>query len=310
VYPWAWQGNYSRFWGALSWDSPNLEYDWNGSPQNPTYAGPHGTRYGPSELATLWELGYTQHGTDDVIFNWLTSYVGVNSSNQLGVQIAGAPLRTNDGTVIVPYLWESGGTASHGSWHHLLVSCKLSGPQMIGTDHSTPGHTLQFMLDGVLYGSTSSTADYYNYSYPYTQLDHDPIHLAPQSDAFMPDKAGTGIPVNGKPISLPHFPDAADNSEVSANYDYPSPAARRYSNVQIWFGKYADLSDPATLANFVTISGDIGTPINPSTAEAAYGKPDVKFIGGKTSFVTNRGKAGEFTKTGTFSDFKPVPTYG
>jgi len=307
TWPWAWTGNYDRFWGSLSWSSPNLGYDYNFSPQNPTYAGVNGTRYGPTELADLWELGYTQNGTTDSIYNWLTSYIGVNNSNQIGVQIAGAPLRMNDGNVVVPYLWQTGGTVNFGQWHHLVVVCKLSGSEMLATDYSTPGHTLQFLLDGALYGSTSSTASRYDYSQPYTQLDHDPVNEAPTIDAFMPDNAGSGIPVNGKPISLPHYPDAADDSEVSSNYDYPAPIKRRYGDVQMWFGEYADLSDPATLANFVNIANS--SPANPSKAVAAYGTPNLKFIGDSTKFHLNGGSGGSFVKTGGIANFAPAPSY-
>lgn len=44
--------------------------------------------------------------------------------------------------------------------------------------------------------------------------------------ALVPDYTGTGTPVNSKPISLSHYPDAWHDSEVSSDYDYPSPIPR------------------------------------------------------------------------------------
>jgi hypothetical protein len=69
------------------------------------------------------------------------------------------------------------------------------------------------------------------------------------------------------------------------------------SDVQVWFGVYADLSNAANLAKLISV----GEPVNPIVSQAAFGTPIVRLINPVASWHTNTGPGLGFTLTGALA---------
>jgi hypothetical protein len=83
-----------------------------------------------------------------------------------------------------------------------------------------------------------------------------------------------------------------------------------YDFVQIWTDRALDFADPAIRAKFMKPDPDDPTKprmVDPSVAQAAFGKPTFLFDGPPSKFATNRGSGGEFTKVGDLKKFTPYP---
>jgi hypothetical protein len=105
---------------------------------------------------------------------------------------------------------------------------------------------------------------------------------------------------NGSTIGIP---------DIGANMGFGTHPAIQYGDFQLWVGQYIDWTNSTNFAKVVSISGGVGTPVNPATAATAFGTQTLLFKGNATQFVTNAGNGGAFTKTGTASDYTPAPSY-
>lgn len=121
-----------------------------------------------------------------------------------------------------------------------------------------------------------------------------------------------GDPANGYDVTIPGWSMNVLGFDVGLpvqSEDVASQPKLDYGDVQVWFGTYIDPTIAANYAKVVTISGGIGTPANPTIAAAAFGTQSLLFKGGASTFYTNAGNGGAFTKTGVISDFTPGPSY-
>jgi hypothetical protein len=71
------------------------------------------------------------------------------------------------------------------------------------------------------------------------------------------------------------------------------------ADLQLWFGTYIDFTVASNLHLFRDAGGN---PIDPHTAEAAFGTPAVLLAGDHTMFGVNRGSGGAFALTGSLTD--------
>lgn len=144
---------------------------------------------------------------------------------------------------------------------------------------------------------------------------------------------GSAEPDSGHDILVRGFPNPALQWEIPTNENAPKTVdiKRRYSDVQIWFGKYVDPTDYNNLKLFLDITrNDEGKLVGnkPALDQAALdaysaaqaddpnvkvlslaaapnhlGKPDVYLAGGHTSFVIDKGKEGDtLDELGTIKD--------
>jgi hypothetical protein len=76
------------------------------------------------------------------------------------------------------------------------------------------------------------------------------------------------------------------------------------ADFMMWTGVSLDTSVTGNRRLFIDADGN---PVNPSVAIAALGTPVYDFRGPASDVATNRGSAGNPTKTGTVTDFTPGP---
>ncbi|WP_029587538.1 hypothetical protein [Bradyrhizobium sp. URHD0069] len=77
----------------------------------------------------------------------------------------------------------------------------------------------------------------------------------------------------------------------------------KMGDVQIWVGQCIDPT--VHIAKFITAGG---RPVAPSVAAAEFGTQTYLFSGSAEDFIVNQGTGGDFTKTGTVTDYTPGPT--
>jgi hypothetical protein len=108
------------------------------------------------------------------------------------------------------------------------------------------------------------------------------------------------------PVDLPAFPTAINGHEFvipgqSTGSDAP---IIDYADVQIWVDQYIDPTNADNLAKFRTTGGKA---VPPSVAADAFGTQTFLFSGNAEGFANNTGSGGDFTKTGTVTDYTPGP---
>lgn len=107
---------------------------------------------------------------------------------------------------------------------------------------------------------------------------------------------GWAIDLNGTEIGIPAQA-AHAASGITGNSDGPI----KFADVQIWVGQYIDpLTDIDKFING-------GRPVNPAIAEAAFGIPTYRFNRPASDITNDTGTGGDFTKTGTVTDYSPGP---
>jgi hypothetical protein len=106
---------------------------------------------------------------------------------------------------------------------------------------------------------------------------------------------------SGQTIGIPGT--ARDRADATINADV------KMADFQLWTDVYIDPTDSTTFSKFVTVSGGVGKPVSPTTAAAAFGTQTLLFQGDSNHFYINLGSGGNFTKSGTLSDYTPSPTY-
>jgi len=111
---------------------------------------------------------------------------------------------------------------------------------------------------------------------------------------------GLATRANGDQFGFPRSSDYPGNE-----FSFTSPIVR-LANVKVWIGQSVDVF--AEKDKFVSENNGVGVPAD-SLANLAFGEPDFSFRGGSTAFPINLGAGGEFTKTGTLTDFSPAPSY-
>ncbi len=85
----------------------------------------------------------------------------------------------------------------------------------------------------------------------------------------------------------------------------------RFAQTQVWFGRFLAAAD--TVSAFISASHHPAKPDGKlpsgvlSPAWAQFGQPDLYFKGGKSTFVKNKGSAGDFSAGGDITDYKPGP---
>lgn len=195
-----------------------------------------------------------------------------------------------------------------GNWHHLFLAAQISsGNTLINSPDATPTkyHSMIMMLDAQLVGVGAGDS-VPGQGFGDTLLDDG---VSP----FRYVSAGPGG--NGfliQAIHLKHDPQASAGSQLTDNYDTPTPMVRRYQDVQIWLDKFIDPRIPANFAKFVQPKAGKGYPVDPATATRAFGRQSILLQGKSSnqSFYTNKGTLGPMVKTGTITDFTPTASYG
>jgi hypothetical protein len=212
------------------------------------------------------------------------------------------------------YNWGTDGTVfPPGSWHHVLiaVNCSggivdqaevLAGPHGVPTLNNSLTKTSPFniIIDGVDALGPEFSNPKGNVFTAYGGGEFD-VNMNP---------TGSGIVAAGYPVYLPCNPSPTSIFGINGGM-LEGPLLKEYGDFQV-FNKYIDPTIPANYERFVTVSSGVGRPASFTAAAQAFGTPVVAFHGkaSDSSFYTNHGSAGTFTKNGTASDFTPTPTYG
>ena len=166
-----------------------------------------------------------------------------------------------------------------GAWHHLLIAVNFNWTNSVNAVGPFP---LWIYLDGASVGLNGGS-------------------VSPTNAGFgLPPRVGTGIFVEGGEVALPHW---------QANPFGWSDTTFEMADFQAWFGTYIDPTVASNFSKFVSVSGGVGTPINPATAATAFGDQTILFKGNSSTFSTNAGNGGAFVKTGTINSFTPTPSY-
>lgn len=180
------------------------------------------------------------------------------------------------------HLTISKSSVSYNAWNHVVCSMNAgAGPQRMDTGGAAVGVFDAVPISGV-------------YS-----IDHSSAAAAPIGSGVCLGLDGSHVAFFGKAVNIPFLQDGASGPLEMANFI-------------MWTSTYVDVTDPDVYSKFVTISGGVGRPVNPTVAVNAFGDPDILFKGKASdlAFFTNRGTGGAAELVGTASDFTPGPSFG
>jgi len=136
------------------------------------------------------------------------------------------------------------------------------------------------------------SAKYHNGPFSYTR----PLSNVDPDPTITGTVPGFSLDLNGAEIGIP-----AQAVHAATGVAEQGRPAIKMADVQIWIGQYID---PLTHIDKF-ISG--GRPVNPAAAEAAFGAPTYRFDRPASDITNNTGSGGDFTKTGTVTDYAPGP---
>lgn len=102
------------------------------------------------------------------------------------------------------------------------------------------------------------------------------------------------IGFNGAPFGVPY---QDDGYQFDAATEGTSDV--EMADFQVWAGVYADVTDPAVLAKFITADY---RPVDPAVAAAEFGQQTILLTGGADTFGTNQGTDGAFVLTGSLTN--------
>lgn len=240
----------------------------------------------------------------DALTNWSDiNLLNVNNSSALiGVDIIGPSISPAGELAHFNYTSLAAGTGDHNTnfdeatrsatlgsafgydvWRHVFVAIDLDETDTIDFNPFAELTARGRKID-VAYGGTVITAGQYGLTIPDSMISGSTPGNVPNWD----------IAVAGQEISIP---DLADNIGAS------TPAVR-FADVQVWFGKYIE----PTVGNLAKFIDANGKPVSPAAARAEFGQQTLLFQGDAEGFPVNQGTGGEFTTSGTISDFDTGPS--
>jgi hypothetical protein len=193
-----------------------------------------------------------------------------------------------------------------GTWHRVILSCDFSGSAGLTAVPDPDGGNASFALghnDFRLWLSVddtdcSPTGFGMVLGAPFTGLPPGSVMPYPLTVPYTfgdVEYPGFTIALSGHEFSIPCL-------AANAAPDY-NPAFQIADSL-MWTGVSLDTSVTEHRRLFIDAAG---RPVNPSVAIAALGTPVYDLRGPALGIGTNRGSAGDLTKTGTVSDYTPGP---
>jgi hypothetical protein len=225
----------------------------------------------------------------------------------------------------------NGGTFNLDAWNHILLSVDGSqpytvydtgGPDRIQVDPASGAYVGMALNDVDLSATLVRTFGGFVGTSPhaagYPGQTTANLFSGARIRSVFDDSIITGLrfepqpPVEGEatlPQSVPGFDIGINGLEFGMPSQSIGAAAGenkkiQLADVRIWVGKSLNLSTTSNRRLFINADG---SPVPPSAAVAVLGTPTFDQRGPASGIQTNQGTGGDFTKTGTVTDFTPGP---
>lgn len=197
--------------------------------------------------------------------------------------------------------------AATDTWHRVIISIDVSGSATFGWvgpgafDYTVVANTFRTWI------SVGDT----DYS-PTTFLDPGATSHVGDAGSFLPSmsispESGANVDVVYPAFTIQILGTEWSIPVLGANAAPDYNGKFEIAEFIMWTGVSLDTSITANRRYFITAAGN---PVSPDAADGsiiALGTPKYDFRGNQTAFLTNRGSAGNPTKTGTIADFTPGP---